>query len=71
MDDDARIKAAELTAAIVAARVGAAAGRPNAAEGKDLAAYIRLVQREMLAALSGEAPSDREEPAAGTTHPDR
>ncbi|MDH3226678.1 MAG: hypothetical protein OEM67_06280 [Thermoleophilia bacterium] len=58
MTDELRVKAAELTASIVAARVGAAAGRPNAAEGKDLADYIRIVQGEMLAALSGEHPAD-------------
>ncbi len=58
MTEDLREKATELTATIVAARVGAAAGRPNATEGKDLADYIRIVQREMLAALSGQVPAD-------------
>jgi hypothetical protein len=58
VDDELRVKAAELTAQIVAARVGAAAGRPNATEGKDLADYIRIVQREMLEALGGPAPDE-------------
>jgi len=60
VSDDLKGRAAELTAQIVAARVGAAAGRPNATEGSDLADYIRIVQREMLSALSGEPPSDED-----------
>ena len=58
MSDDLNDRAAELTAKIVAARVGAAAGRPNATEARDLAEYIRVVQKEMLAALAGTPPDD-------------
>jgi hypothetical protein len=46
VSDDQRQRAAELTAQIVSARVGAAAGRPNATEGRDLADYIRIVNTE-------------------------
>lgn len=60
MGDESRARAAELTAQIVAARVAAAAGRPNATEGRDLVEYIRLVHAEMLRAL---APDDGSDPA--------
>jgi hypothetical protein len=43
--------AVELGAAIVAARVGAAAGRPNAAEGRDAAEYLRLIVDELRRCL--------------------
>ena len=52
--DDLKVKAAELTAQIVAARVGAAAGRPNATEGRDLAEYFRIVHREVSVAVGAE-----------------
>ena len=58
MSHDLRDRAAELTAQIVAARVGAAAGRPNATEAGDLADYIRVVQQEMMRALTGEPPTE-------------
>ena len=58
MSEDLRERAAALTAQIVAARVSAAAGRPNATEAHDLADYIRVVQQEMLSALTGEPPSE-------------
>ena len=58
MSDDQRQRAAELTAQIVSARVGAAAGRPNATEGRDLADYIRIVNEEMLRALGPEPEDD-------------
>jgi hypothetical protein len=51
-----RPKAAELTAQIVAARVGAAAGRPNATEARDAADYIRIVHAEVLRTLGVDAP---------------
>jgi hypothetical protein len=56
MDDGIRLKAAELTAQIVAARVGAAAGRPNAAEARDAADYIRIVHAEVLRTLGVSDP---------------
>ncbi len=43
--------AAELATRIVAARVGAAAGRPNAMEGADAAEYFRLILAETRRAL--------------------
>jgi hypothetical protein len=43
--------AAELAVRIVTARVGAAAGRPNAAEGRDAAAYLRVVLAEVRRSL--------------------
>ncbi len=49
-DDPDRL-AAELATQIVSARVTAAAGRPNAAEGQDLAGYFRIVLRETRRAL--------------------
>lgn len=56
MDDGIRLKAAELTAQIVTARVGAAAGRPNATEARDAADYIRIVHAEVLRTLGVDAP---------------
>lgn len=52
-EDERRVKAAELTAQIMAARVSAAAGRPNAAEGADAAAYFRAIHVEVSAVLAG------------------
>lgn len=50
--EDREVRAAELATEIVASRVAAAAGRPNAAEGQDLAGYYRIVLRETRRALS-------------------
>ena len=61
-DDPVRL-AAELATTIVAARVGAAAGRPNALEGQDLAGYYRIVLRETRRALGLAQIVD--EPPAG------
>ncbi len=55
--DDPQRLAAELAAQIVSARVAAAAGRPNAAEGQDLAGYFRIVLRETRRSL-GLPPVD-------------
>ncbi len=49
--DDPQRLAAELAGRIVAARVGAAAGRPNLAEGQDAAGYYRIILRETRRAL--------------------
>ena len=49
--DDRERRAAELATDIVASRVAAAAGRPSAAEGQDLAGYFRIVLRETRRAL--------------------
>ncbi len=43
--------AAELATRIVTARVGAAAGRPNAMEGADAAEYFRLILAETRRAV--------------------
>ena len=61
--DDPERLAAELAAHIVASRVGAAAGRPNAAEGHDVAGYFRLVLRETRRAFGLPALADPEPPA--------
>ena len=53
------ILASRLATQIVAARVGAAAGRPNSAEGQDAAAYYRQVLGEVRRGLRlGPAESD-------------
>jgi hypothetical protein len=43
--------AAELAVRIVSARVSAAAGRPTAAEGREAAAYLRVVLDEVRRGL--------------------
>lgn len=53
--DDPQRLAAELASQIVAARVGAAAGRPTLEEGKDAAGYFRVMLHETRRAL-GLAP---------------
>lgn len=50
--DEREQLAVELATRIVAARVGAAAGRPNAAEGRDAADYLRLIVEELRRLLS-------------------
>jgi hypothetical protein len=60
--DDPELRAAELATEIVSARVGAAAGRPNAAEGQDLAGYFRIVLRETRRALGLPPIVDQEPP---------
>jgi hypothetical protein len=62
-DDPARI-AAELATRIVSARVGAAAGRPNTIEGRELAGYFRTVLGETRRAL-GLPPIPEPEAGAG------
>jgi len=49
--DDADALAMEMTVRIVAARVAAAAGRPNAAEGREAAGYLRAVLEEVRRGL--------------------
>lgn len=49
--DDPQRLAAELAGQIVAARVGAAAGRPTLEEGKDAAGYYRAILHETRRAL--------------------
>jgi hypothetical protein len=49
--DDPQRLAAELAGHIVAARVGAAAGRPTLEEGKDTARYYRVILHETRRAL--------------------
>lgn len=49
--DDPQRLAAELAGQIVAARVGAAAGRPTADEGRDAAGYYRIILTETRRAL--------------------
>ena len=49
--DDPQRLAAELAGQIVAARVGAAAGRPTPEEGKEAAGYYRVVLHETRRAL--------------------
>ena len=56
-DDPVRL-AAELATQIVSARVSAAAGRPNIAEGRDLAGYFRIVLEETRRALGLPAIED-------------
>lgn len=48
---DHEVLASELTAAIVAARVGAAAGRPTGAEGAEAAQYYRAMLVEVRRGL--------------------
>jgi hypothetical protein len=52
--DDADTLAMEMTVRIVAARVGAAAGRPNAGEGREAAAYLRVLLDEVRRGLGLE-----------------
>jgi len=54
-DRDRDEVALEMAVRIVCARVGAAAGRPNAIEGRDAAAYLRVMLDEVRRAL-GLAP---------------
>ena len=62
-DDPARL-AAELATQIVTARVGAAGGRPNITEGRDLTGYFRIVLGETRRAL-GLPPIQDPEVGAG------
>jgi len=48
---DHEVLASELTASIVAARVGAAAGRPTGAEGEEAAQYYRAMLIEVRRGL--------------------
>jgi hypothetical protein len=50
--DDADTLAMEMTVRMVAARVGAAAGRPTAAEGRDTAGYLRALLDEVRRGLA-------------------
>jgi hypothetical protein len=52
--DDADALAMELTVRIVASRVAAAAGRPNAGEGREAAAYLRVLLDEVRRGLGLE-----------------
>jgi hypothetical protein len=45
------VLASELAASIVGARVGAASGRPNATEGRDVADYYRVILAEVRRGL--------------------
>ncbi len=64
--DDPHRVAAELAGQIVAARVGAAAGRPNAEEGRDAARYYRIILTETRRALGlGPIVDPPEESDAG------
>jgi len=49
--EDTDALAMELTVRIVAARVAAAAGRPNAVEGREAAGYLRAVLDEVRRGL--------------------
>src|SRR5262249_30519629 len=50
-DTDPDVFAMDLAVRIVSARVGAAAGRPNGAEGREAAAYLRVVLDEVRRGL--------------------
>jgi hypothetical protein len=50
-ETDPDVHAVELAVRIVSARVGAAAGRPNGAEGREAAAYLRVVLDEVRRGL--------------------
>ena len=50
-ETDLSVLAVDLATRIVTARVGAAAGRPNALEGRDAAAYLREVLAEVRRGL--------------------
>lgn len=54
---DPEILASQLTTTIVAARVGAAAGRPTGSEGEEAAQYYRAILAEVRRGL-GLAPLD-------------
>jgi hypothetical protein len=58
--DDPQRLAAELAGQIVAARVGAAAGRPTFEEGKDAARYYRVILQETRRALGLPPITDTE-----------
>ncbi len=62
--DDPNRVAAELAGQIVAARVGAAAGRPTADEGREAAGYYRVILAETRRAL-GLGPIVTQEPDEG------
>jgi hypothetical protein len=64
-DDPDRV-AATLAGEIVAARVGAAAGRPNVAEGRDAAGYYRIILDETRRALGLDAIVDPPEESPST-----
>ncbi|MEW6581766.1 MAG: hypothetical protein AB1416_03295 [Actinomycetota bacterium] len=46
-EDDREVLATQLAASVLTSRVGAAAGRPNALEAVDAAAYYRIVLAEI------------------------
>jgi hypothetical protein len=58
-DSDPSILAVELTTRIMAARVAAAAGRPNAAEGREACGYFREVLAEVRRGLGLPAPAEQ------------
>ena len=63
---DHEVLASELTASIVAARVGAAAGRPTGTEGEEAAQYYRAMLTEVrrglgLPPLSGDGGAENPE----------
>lgn len=60
--DDPALIAAELATKIVTARVGAAAGRPNVTEARDLSGYFRIVLGETRRALGLPPVHDPEAP---------
>lgn len=76
---DAETRAAELAVHILASRVGTATARPSVAEGRETAAYFRILLRETRRALGlpdipepepeqkqqEQQPEEPEEPAPG------
>ena len=50
-DEDRETVAMEMTVRIMTARVGAAAGRPNAAEAREAAGYLRVLLEEVRRGL--------------------
>lgn len=54
---DLDVLASQLSATIVAARVGAAAGRPTGAEGEEAAQYYRAMLAEVRRGLGLPSPS--------------
>lgn len=54
--EELEIRAVEIAAEILAARVSAAAGRPNAIEGRDAAGYFGEILRAVRLGLELEKP---------------
>ena len=60
---DAETRAAELAVHILASRVGTATARPSVAEGRETAAYFRILLRETRRALGlPDIPEPEPEP---------